>query len=87
MPNLKNVIGGTFEDVNTSVVKPVKDEVGQAIETGTQSVVYGPPPQSQNPQNLQPIDNDHNKQKQLEDQKKMAETRRKLDFCSIRKKT
>jgi len=46
---VKNVIGGTFEDVGEAIVKPVADEVGKAIETGTQAVVYGVNPSGQDP--------------------------------------
>ena len=64
-------IGGTFEDVgeqiNQSVVKPVVDEVGKAIEAGIQSVVGG---QSVDPQQIQ--------QQKSEDQKKISEWRWRL---------
>lgn len=72
MSNSKNIIGGTFEDVNEAVVKPVTDEVGKAIESGVQSVVQGPVQKSA-PQ--QPFEG-----KQLEDQKKLVEARRKIDW-------
>lgn len=50
------------------VAKDVKDAVGEMIEQGVQSVA-GP---TLTPQQIQ--------QKQLEDQKKLAETRRKIKF-------
>ena len=64
-------IGGTFEDVsetiNQSVVKPVTDEVGKAIEAGIQSVVGG---STVTPQDKQ--------KKNLEDQQKIAQWRWRL---------
>jgi hypothetical protein len=50
MPSVKNILGGTFEDVGEAIVKPVVDEVGRAIETGTQAIVYGANPPGQDPQ-------------------------------------
>lgn len=67
----KNVIGGTFEDLNEAVVKPVTDEVGKALEQGVQTVISGPK-QTQNPQNPQA--------KQAETQAKLAESRRKIKW-------
>ena len=64
-------IGGTFEDVgesiNQSVVKPITDEVGKAIEAGIQSVVGG---STVTPQDKQ--------KKNLEDQQKIAQWRWRL---------
>ncbi|OGE16163.1 hypothetical protein A3F00_04510 [Candidatus Daviesbacteria bacterium RIFCSPHIGHO2_12_FULL_37_11] len=64
-------IGGTFEDVgetiNQSVVTPVVDEIGKAIETGIQSVVGTPAQTAQQKQ-----------QKADEDQQKMAGWRWRL---------
>ncbi|MDD5147640.1 MAG: hypothetical protein PHV63_03800 [Candidatus Daviesbacteria bacterium] len=60
--------GGEVAQVVGEVAKDVKDSVGQAIEQGVQSVVGT----QLTPQQIQ--------QKQLEDQKKLAETRRKIDF-------
>ena len=72
-------IGGTFEDVgetiNQSVVKPVTDEVGKAIEAGIQSVVGG---QSVDPQQKSFDSAQDKQQKNLEDQEKIAEWRWKL---------
>ena len=34
---LKNIIGGTFEDLEEAVVEPVKDQVGQALEQAVQT--------------------------------------------------
>lgn len=50
------------------VAKDVKDQVGQVIEQGVQSVVGTP----LTPQQIQ--------QRQMEDQKKLAEARRKIAF-------
>lgn len=55
-----------MEQATTQVAKDVKDSVGQAIEQGVQSVVG----KQLTPQQLQ--------QKQIEDQKKLAEARRKI---------
>ena len=64
---VKNVIGGTFEDIGETIVKPVVDEVGKAIETGTQSVVYGANPPGQDPK--------QQAQKESDRQKKIADWR------------
>lgn len=68
---LNRPIGGTFEDVgetlNQTVIRPVVDEVGKAIEAGIQSVVGG-----------QTVDPQHKQQKQVEDQKNLAEWRWRL---------
>lgn len=66
------VLGGTFEDINEAVVKPVTDEVGKAIEIGVKSVMGTPTPTSAPPQDPS--------QAKLEDQKKYAEVKRKIDF-------
>lgn len=71
MSNGNHPIGGTFEDagetINQSVVRPVTDEVGKAIEAGIQSVV-GTPAQTQQ----------QRQEKAQEDQKKLAEWRWRL---------
>ena len=64
---MKNPIGGTFEDIGEAVVKPVVDEVGKAIETGTQAVVYGSNPPGQDPKLAA--------QKEADRQKKIADWR------------
>lgn len=68
---VKNVIGGTFEDIGEAVVKPVVDEVGKAIEVGVKSVVGGPNPKAT--QNTKPQDN-------VTDQTKIIEARRKIKY-------
>lgn len=71
MADGKNVVGQFAEEIVEEVgevVKEVKDEVGQALEQGAQSVVGT----QLTPQQIQ--------QKQLEDQKKLAEVRRKMAF-------
>jgi|SRR3989344_1174890 len=64
-------IGGTFEDIgenlNQSVVRPVTDEVGKAIEAGMQSVVGG-----------QRMDPQQKLKKEEEDKKKLSEWRWRL---------
>lgn len=65
----KSPIGGTFEDIGEAFV-PARDQVGQAIEAGIQSVI--PPAKQQSPAQQQ--------QKQVEDQQKLAEARRKIDW-------
>lgn len=64
-------VKGIATDINEAVVKPVADEVGKAIEQGTQSVVYGSQATSVNP----PKSPEQIKQ---EEQKKLAEARRKI---------
>lgn len=67
---------GMVADINEAVVKPVSDEVGRALEQGVQSVVKGP---GQNAtQNSTPQPN--SQQIKQEEQIKLVETRRKLDF-------
>ncbi len=69
-------IKGVVADIHEVVVKPVADEVGKAIEQGVQSVVKGP---GQNAtQNSTPQSNPQ--QIKQEEQTKLIETRRKLDF-------
>lgn len=65
---VKNIIGGTFEDVGEAVVKPVIDEVGKALETGVRSVVQGPPS----------LDPKQQAKKEEERQKKIAAWRWKI---------
>lgn len=67
MAGVKNVIGGTFEDIGEAVVKPVVDEVGRAIETGTQAVAYGANPPVQDPK--------QSAQKETDRQKKISDWR------------
>lgn len=65
--SVKNVVGGTFEDINEAVVKPVISEVGQMIETGVKtSMGYNPP------------DPNEQKKKETDRQKKIAEWRWRL---------
>src|SRR3990167_2994257 len=75
-------IGGTFEDVgetiNQSVVTPVVDEIGKAIETGIQSVVGTPAQTAQ--QKQQKADED-----QQEEQSEKEETQ--IDQFEIVKKS
>lgn len=56
-----------LEQATTSVAKDVKDQVGQAIEQGLQSITG-----KQSPQQLQ--------QQQLEDQKKLLQARKKIKW-------
>lgn len=76
-------IGGTFEDigevVNQSVVRPISDEVGKAVEAGIQSVVGGQAHTTQK----QSFDTStslsaRDRQSRLEDQKKIAQWRWRL---------
>lgn len=67
MAGVKNVIGGTFEDIGEAVVKPVVDEVGRAIETGTRAVAYGANPPGQDPK--------QSSQKETDRQKKISDWR------------
>ena len=64
MPNFKNMIGGTFEDLEEAVVKPVKDATGQALEQAVQTAKPLSPQQIQQKQ-----------QTQQEDQVRLAKTR------------
>lgn len=74
---MSRIIGGTFEDVGETVVKPVTDEVGKAIEQGVQTVVYGPKQAtSQQNQPKQPFDSAQGK---LEEQKKLQAWRFRLE--------
>lgn len=57
------------------VAKDVRDSAGEAIEQGIQSVVGTTP----TPQQIQPASTQRGEQKQLEDQKKLAETRRVIE--------
>jgi hypothetical protein len=64
-------IGGTFEDiqeeVTTAVIEPIKDQVGEAIEAGVQSVIAA-----------KPITPQQKQQKKQEEQKGLIEARRKI---------
>ncbi len=60
--------GGVRGAVAEAVIKPVKDEIGQAIEVGVQSVTGKTPTPQQT------------LQKQQEDQKKMADVQRRLQW-------
>lgn len=64
---IKSAIGQIPGEIGEAAVKPVIDEVGKAIEQGVQSVIGS----QLTPQQLQ--------QKELERQKKLAETRRVID--------
>lgn len=80
MANGRNPISGTFEDVRESVVKPVMDEVGKALETGVTSVVQGP---QQNPQDAPKKEEDRQKKLaawrwRLEQLRKLEESQRKV---------
>ncbi|MDO8429258.1 MAG: hypothetical protein Q7S88_01385 [Candidatus Daviesbacteria bacterium] len=68
----KSGISRAIEDVNQAVVKPVVDEVGQALELGVKSVIGGPQTTQDDPAKRQ--------QKQLEEQKKKQEALRVLDW-------
>lgn len=71
MANSANIIGQFKDEVEqtaTEVAKDVKDGVGQMIEQGLQSVAG----KTLTPQQIQ--------QKQLEEQKKLVEARRKIKF-------
>ena len=78
------VIGQFREEVEQAtqgVAKDVKDAVGEMIEQGVQSVTNT----KLTPQQLQPFDTSttlsaQGRQKQQEDQKKIAETRRVIEF-------
>ncbi len=70
-------IGGTFETINEAVVQPVKDEVGQAIEAGIQSVVGGSKPQTQQSSQIKPGEQPKT---QITEQKGLAEARRKIKW-------
>jgi hypothetical protein len=65
---MSNPIGGTLEDINEAIVKPVADGVGQAIEVGTKSVTG----QTLTPQQIQ--------QKQEETQNKLSDARRRIKY-------
>ncbi len=68
------ILGGTFEDINEAVVKPVADEVGRALEQGAQAVKGGqtqPQSGNVNPQKIQ--------QTQLDEQQKIRQWRWRLD--------
>ncbi len=67
-------IKGIAADISEAVVKPVSDEVGKAIEQGVQSVIKGPGQNSPSNQQINP------QQIKQEEQVKLAETRRKLDW-------
>lgn len=69
---VKNIIGGTFEDIGEAVVKPVIAEVGHMIETGLQTKTPSP----QKPKSQTPSDP---KSSQV-DQTKMLEARRKIKY-------
>lgn len=64
---VKNVVGGTFEDINEAVVKPVVSEVGQMIEAGVKTSMGSNPP-----------DPNEEKKKETDRQKKIAEWRWRL---------
>lgn len=74
--NFKQKISEEFEDleenVQQSIVKPVQDEVGKAIETATQAV-FGPT----DPAKIQQQEQEQAKKKQ-EDQKKLINVKRFL---------
>lgn len=75
LSGIKQVTEETAQTVG-EVAKDVKDEIGRAIEQGVQSVAGT----QLTPQQLQPFDSAQGKQKQLEDQQKLAEARRKIDY-------
>lgn len=65
---IKGAVSEAMEMVNESVVEPVKDEVGQLVEAGVQSITgSAADPQKQ-------------MKKQQEDQRKMAEAKYKIDW-------
>lgn len=64
MNGVKSGVGQVAKDISESLVKPVTDEVGKAIEEGAQSVVGGGAYQNK------PIDPVEQKRKQEEDVKK-----------------
>lgn len=69
-------IGQILTDISEAVVKPVTDEVGKAIEEGTQSIV-GSGQYSQNPPN--PAEQ---QKKKLEEQKRKDWALRVIDWNS-----
>ena len=79
MAGIKNVIGGTFEDVSEAVVKPIQDEVGQAIEQGVQSVT-GKTPLPQDDSQSNAFSPEELQSKKLEDQKKLKEAQYKIQW-------
>ncbi len=71
MADSGNVIGkfsDEIEQTTNEVTEDVKDSVGEMVEQGVQSIIGT----QLTPQQIQ--------QKQVEDQKEIAETRRKIDF-------
>lgn len=61
----KNIIGGTFEDIGEAIVKPVVDQVGQALEQGGKSVLYSPVLQPTQPQKAQTPAQDEAKKQEI----------------------
>lgn len=83
MPNAKQIIGGTFEDIGEAVVKPVIDEVGRAAEQGIQTTVHGPTYQpTTNPSQDQTARVANENQRAAVDQGKAAEVRRRLNWIA-----
>lgn len=69
MANIKQMIGGTFEDIGEAVVQPMKDGVGQALEQGAQTTT-----------NTSPITPQQKQKTQTEVQGRLVEARRKIDW-------
>lgn len=72
---VKQAVIGAIQDTNEALIKPIRDEVGQALEQGVKAVVVGPPTVQQQHITQQQIQ--HNEAKRQVD---LAEARRKVDF-------
>ncbi len=67
---IKGAVADTAQDISEGVVKPVRDEVGKAIEEGVQSVVGTP----------KALDPAAQQQKQQDEQKRLAWARHVINW-------
>ncbi len=70
---------GTMANVAEAVVKPVVDEVGQALEVGVQSVLNTGPQKTQDPKQAQ-VQQQQQQQKVAQTQNDLSEARRKIQY-------
>lgn len=69
---IKGALAQAASDIGEAIVQPVTDEVGKAIEEGTQSVVNTP--------STKPLDPVAQQAKQMEEQKKKAWAMRVIEW-------
>lgn len=72
---VKQAIIGAIQDSNEALVKPIRDEVGQALEQGIKTVIAGPPNAQQ-----QQVSQQQKMQNEAKRQTDLTEARRKVAF-------